>query len=101
MLGGATIQFKRPLRPFQRFELVTRILGWDAKWFYVEQVFTSEGKIVASALVRGIFRAPGKSIPSGDVLEAIGHKEPSPPLGTQILTWARLQDETPTAPQPV
>ncbi len=101
VLGGATIQFKRPLRPFQRFDLVTRIVGWDAKWFYVEQRFESEGKLVADALVRGIFRAPGKSIPSVDVLAALGHAAPSPTLPPHVVTWSRLQETTPPAPQPV
>ena len=101
VLGGATIRFKRPLRPFQRFDLITRILGWDAKWFYVEQRFESDGKIVADAFVRGIFRAPGKSIPSSEVLGAIGYTQPSPELPTHVVTWSRLQDETPLSAQRV
>lgn len=101
VIGGATIKFMRPLRPFQRFVLITKIVGWDAKWFFVEQTFESEGKMVATALVRGIFRAPGKSIPSVDVLGAIGYSRPSPPLEPRVAAWSRLQDETSTAPQPV
>jgi len=101
VLGGATIRFKRPLRPFQRFDLITRIVGWDTKWFYIEQHFESEGKLVADALVRGLFRAPGKSIPTKEVLTMLGYTKESPPLAPHVVEWGRWQDETLVAPQPV
>lgn len=101
VLGGATIQFKRPLRPFQRFDLISRIIGWDAKWFYVEQRFESEGKLVADALVRGVFRAPGASVPPGDVVRTVGYQQASPPLPAHAVDWARWQDELRLAPQRV
>jgi acyl-CoA thioesterase FadM len=101
VLGGATIQFKRPLRPFQRFDLLTRIVGWDAKWFYIEQRFESEGKLVANALVRRLFRAPGKSVPSKDVLALLSYDHESPPLPPHVVEWGRWQDESAVAPQPV
>jgi acyl-CoA thioesterase FadM len=49
-----TIQFRRSLNLFQRFEIETRVLGWDDKAIVLEQQFIRGGESVAHALVRGI-----------------------------------------------
>jgi acyl-CoA thioesterase FadM len=101
VIGGATIQFRRPLRPFARFDLVTKLVGWDAKWFYIEQWFESEGKRVADATVRGVFRAPGRTVPPQEVLEAVGYTGRSPPLPSHVSAWARIADDSRATPQRV
>lgn len=95
VLGGASIRFRRPMRPFQRFELRSRILGWDEKWFYISQRFEADGKVYADAAVRGLFRAPGESVPSAEVLRLVGHKGPSPALPRDVRAWADALDKSP------
>ncbi len=67
-----TIQFRRSLNLLQRFEIETRVLGWDDKAVLLEQQFWCKGDVVAHALVRARFlkrtgvRWPrGKSQPGG------------------------------------
>lgn len=98
VLGAATIQFRRPLAPFQRFELVSRLLGWDDKWFFIEQSFESNEKLYARALVRGLFREKGRSVPPGEALHAAGVERASAPLPDEVLAWSRLQDSPPSQP---
>ncbi len=50
-----TIQFRRSLNLFKRFEIETRVLGWDEKAVLLEQQFWSDGDVVAHALVRARF----------------------------------------------
>ena len=100
VLGGADIRFLRPLRPFQRFELHSRVLGWDQKWFYIEQEFHSRGRLVAASLVRGLMRAKGRSVPTAEALATVGHLAPSPPLPVWVRGWAERQDRSPGS-QPV
>ncbi|MDP9195328.1 MAG: thioesterase family protein, partial [Pseudomonadota bacterium] len=83
MLGGATIRFRRPLPPFRKYLLKTRLMAWDDKWFYIRQTFElPDGTVAATALVRGLFRARGRSIPPVEALQALpgGGPSPSPPL---------------------
>ena len=35
VLGAAEITFIRPIDPLQKFHLVTRLLAWDEKYFYI------------------------------------------------------------------
>jgi acyl-CoA thioesterase FadM len=37
VVAGSTVRYRARIRPFQRFELRTRLLGWDARFFYIEQ----------------------------------------------------------------
>lgn len=34
-LGGITCLFKREILPYQKYEMWTRVLCWDRKWFYL------------------------------------------------------------------
>jgi YbgC/YbaW family acyl-CoA thioester hydrolase len=80
VLGGVNIRYHRPLHFLQRVELTTRVAGWDEKWFYMEQTFSREGKPIATAYAKALFRGPERSIPSQEVMQLIGWTAPSPPL---------------------
>jgi acyl-CoA thioesterase FadM len=79
-LGGAAIKFRRELRLLQRFELVSRFVAWDGKWFYIAQRFECGGEVHAAAMVRGVFRHRGRSLPCADVMATAGvAASPAPP----------------------
>jgi hypothetical protein len=52
-VADETIQFRIPLMPFQKYAIKTRLMGWDANFFYVEQTFLRGKQICALLLVRG------------------------------------------------
>ncbi len=93
MVGAATIRFRRGLRPFQRYDLRTRLLCWDQKWFFMEQRFEVAGQVYASALIKGVFVGPREKISPREVAQAIGHDGVSPPLPEEVRAW--LQWEPP------
>ncbi|HEU4763850.1 MAG TPA: thioesterase family protein [Gemmatimonadales bacterium] len=90
VLGGAVIRFQRPLALWARYDLRTRLVGWDEKWLYLEQRFESGGRTVAVACVRGLLRGPEGSVPTPDLLRAIGMERPSPPLPEAVRQWQAL-----------
>ena len=78
LIGAAVIEFRRELKVFQRCELVTRVLGWDAKWVYIEHRLEREGVIHSRALVRAVFKQGRQTISFDELLAAIGLRETSP-----------------------
>ena len=78
MLGGASIQFRREIRAFDRFDLATRLVAWDEKWFYMEQRFERDGKVCADALVRGVLKKGRQTIPPAELMRAVGLDGVSP-----------------------
>jgi acyl-CoA thioesterase FadM len=95
LVGAIAIEYRRPLRVFQRYRLTTRILGWDERWFYIEQRFIRDGRVVAIATVKAIIRGAAGVVPSAEALEAIGAVGESPPLSEQIAArvGARPSDD--------
>jgi acyl-CoA thioesterase FadM len=41
--GGVSLFFKREMKPFQSFQIRSRLLSFDSKWFYVEHQFVTFG----------------------------------------------------------
>lgn len=45
MLGGVSCIFRREIKPYQRFEIWSRILCWDRKWVYIVSHFVRKGQV--------------------------------------------------------
>jgi YbgC/YbaW family acyl-CoA thioester hydrolase len=88
VLGAAAIRYHRPLHLGQRVALVTRLAGWDEKWFYLEQRFERGDKPIATAWVKGLIRGPEGSIPTRAVLASVGADIASPALPEECLRLA-------------
>ncbi|KAL1964505.1 hypothetical protein VTN77DRAFT_6931 [Rasamsonia byssochlamydoides] len=93
-LGGASCIFRREIKPFQRYELWSRVLAWDEKWLYVASYFVKKGKgkkaatsdkksadgsipgpesdVLASCIARYVFKDGRVTVRPAVVLEEIG-----------------------------
>lgn len=90
VLAAAEITFLRSLKPFERFELVTRLITWDDKYVYMEQTFERDGDLCAHAYVKGLFLGPGGRVPNAEIVAAIGYEGTPPPMTEALRDWAAL-----------
>ena len=90
VLGAAEVSFIRPLPPLRKFELITRLLGWDEKYFYIEQRFESRGRLCAVAQVKGLFLHGGAPVANETVLGAVDRAASMPPLPETVTHWNAL-----------
>lgn len=73
VVTAQTISYKRSLTLWQRFELATRVLGFDERHVYMEQEFHRGGKVIARAVVQARFlRKAGGTVEPPELLEAAG-----------------------------
>lgn len=84
LVAAVKMNYKKSFLVFQTFELRTRILGWDAKWFFIEQVFEKNGLVHATGIVKGLFRGPDGNVPTQLVLSQIEKDILSPELPSVI-----------------
>lgn len=84
LVASVKIAYKKSFTVFQTFKLKTRILGWDEKWFFVEQVFEKKGTTCAVGIVKGLFRGPEGNVATQSVLSIIEKGIVSPALTDQI-----------------
>ncbi len=76
-----TIQFRRSLKLFERFDIVTRVVTWDDRAIVTEQRFERRGEVVARALVRARFlQRGGGTVPTAELLDIAGVDASSPPV---------------------
>lgn len=87
LVGSAVIRFRRSLDPFQQYQLKSRILCWDEKWFFIEQRFVRMNEEVAVGLVKGLLRGRQGNIPSAGVLEAMNLRITSPEMPSAVRIW--------------
>jgi acyl-CoA thioesterase FadM len=85
-------RYFKPLGPFQSFELHTRLLGLDEKWFYFEQRFMSKGRLHALGAVKGLIVDKNGPVSTHDLFAALGQEPPaSPVLPGWMLDWLRSE----------
>ncbi|HXC61738.1 MAG TPA: thioesterase family protein [Nitrospiria bacterium] len=92
LVGSATIRFRFSLEPFQSYQLKSRIICWDKKWFFIEQRFERRGEIIAVGWVKGLLRGPGGNVPSSEVLHSINADIPSPEMPSAIRLWQQVYE---------
>jgi acyl-CoA thioesterase FadM len=95
VVAASTMSYKRSLQLFEKVTLSTRLLGWDERVVYLEQVFSVGDSFRARGWVAGRFLAKdGSRVAPAAVVEALvdGEAPPSPALPDDVAAWARAVD---------
>jgi acyl-CoA thioesterase FadM len=90
VLTAAEINFIRSIQPLQKFDLVTRLVSWDDKYFYIEQKFESRGVLCAHAYVKGLFLRKGYKVSNSEAVAVAGYTDTPPPMPEELRLWAEL-----------
>jgi len=89
IMGGCVVRYRREIRPFERFTIRSRVLGWDEKWFYLEHIVEKDkDTFCAVGTVRTLIRGKSANITPQDVLALVGAENmQSPELPQFVLQW--------------
>lgn len=52
VVAGETIKFKKSLELWDKFQLETQTIGYDEKYFFIQQKFLKDGTLMATGLVK-------------------------------------------------
>lgn len=77
-VGEAHMAYRKPLRPLQRYTLHTRLLHWDARWFYFRQEFFGAAdaqRPVATGHVKTLFVGRTGAVPTTTVVRELAGRE--------------------------
>lgn len=92
VVGDTWGKFRRELRLFERFEVHSRMLGWDDKWSFMEHRFVKEGRVIGVVLMRGLFRSAKGTVAPAEFVRELGLSEQSPALPHWLLDWSTSCD---------
>jgi acyl-CoA thioesterase FadM len=99
LIGGTLIRYRFGLRAFQRYKIITRVLCWDDKWFYFEQLLiTNTGLLITNtgiasiALSKALLRHRTGTVDPAGVLAVVDMERPSPAMPASVACWARAEE---------
>lgn len=98
-VAGAAVRYRRRVRAFDRFTTITRVVGWDEKFFYIDHTMWRRGECTGQALLRNAVTSDKGIIKPRLALEAMGQPVESPPLPQWIQTWVEAEDNRPWPPE--
>jgi len=97
-VAGASVRYRRRVRAFDRLEMRTRMLGWDARFFYVEQSMWRGKDCTAHLLVRAALTDAGGLVATDRAAAALDLAPESPPLPDWVTAWIAAEAERPWPP---
>lgn len=94
VVASEAIKFRVSLLPFQKFSIVTRMIGWDDRFFYLQQRFMVGGKVAASAFIKGsVLSKKGGKISPPEMFAKMGLGPQSPPFPPMVEKFLRMDEE--------
>lgn len=90
IVAGVEVGYIREIRLFKQFNVETTYLGWDEKYFYLEQKCVADGKLCNYSLIKAVFVQKGKVISPENVMAIIPVEQRPQQLPEHMQIWKNL-----------
>lgn len=97
-VAGNSVRYRRRIKAFQRFTMISRVIGWDARFVYMEQSMWSRGECCNHMLVRSAVTGARGIVPPAEVMAALGGDPESPALPDWVQDWIKADATRPWPP---
>lgn len=98
-VAGSSVRYRKRVKMFHRVEVRSRMLGWDARFLYVEQSMWRNGECTSNALFRNAVTGAQGLVPLAEAAKALGVDPISPPLPDWVLAWCNAEATRPWPPE--
>ena len=96
VLGSTSIRWRKSLLLFQKFEVHTKLAGWDDKWFYLDQKVLRKNRVVSHALQKAIFVGREGAVNTKHVIDRFEKefgKIPAVELNDTFVNWQDSEEK--------
>lgn len=97
-VAGSSVRYRSRVRAFQRVKMRTRLIGWDARFLYIEQGMWRGGTCTSHMLLRAAVTDAAGIVASARVTDALGIDPASPPLPDWVEAWIAAEAQRPWPP---
>ncbi|MBK6468525.1 MAG: acyl-CoA thioesterase [Rhodobacter sp.] len=99
-VAGASVRYRRRVKMFDRIEMRSRLIGWDARFVYMDQSMWVRGECTSQSLLRSaITRGKRGIVPPAEMAVALGLAPESPALPCWVADWIAADSTRPWPPQ--
>lgn len=100
-VAGSTMRYRMRVRPLTRLEMASRLIGWDARFVYMDHSFWQDGACTSHLMVRQaiVRRGARGMVPPSDVLDHLAPGIASPELPNWLKAWIAAEGERTWPPE--
>ncbi len=98
-VAGATTRYRRRVRLWDRVEMHSRCIGWDARFLYMDQSMWKGDECTSHMLLRTAITSAAGIVPPSRALAALGQPVESPAFPDWVTAWIAADTERPWPPQ--
>lgn len=98
-VAGSSVRYRRRVRVFQKVQMRSRVVGWGARFIYIEQSMWHCGKCTSQALLRTAVTDRNGIVPCEKLLTALGAEpDRQQPLPAWVQNWIDAEATRPWPP---
>ncbi len=97
-MAGASVRYRRRILPFDRFEIHSRNVARDDKFFYIEQTVWKKGEAASNIVYRAAVTNKNGLVPTQVIAEAMGVPDWNPTPPDWVQNWSDAEDTRPWPP---
>ncbi|MDB6178885.1 acyl-CoA thioesterase [Paracoccus sp. Z330] len=86
-VAGNSTRYRRRVRMFDRFTMISRIIGWDHRFIYMEQSMWRRGECCNHMLLRSAVTSSSGIVPPSEVAKAMNLAQTPGPLPDWVQAW--------------
>lgn len=98
-VAGVSVRYRRRIRAFERVTMLSQMLGWDARFQYLQQSLWKGGDCANQMLLRWAVTGPQGIVPPARLAAEMGHPGPSPALPDWVQAWINAEATRPWPPE--
>lgn len=98
-MAGASIRYRKRIRPFVKFRVVSKAVGWSDRFFYLEHTLWIGDECAVQALFRSAVTDKNGIVDPALVFAAVGMDQPSPEKPAWVQAWIDADNTRPWPPQ--
>ena len=98
-MAGVSVRYRKRIRPFVRFKMVSRAVGWDDKFFYLDQTIWIGDECAVQALYRSAITDENGIVRPRRLFDHIGYEGDRPELPDWVQGWIDADATRPWPPE--
>lgn len=98
-MAGASVRYRRRIRPFEKIEMRSRAICWDDRFIYLEQsMWKKSGDCANHILYRAALTGKEGIVPPLALLAELGQNADSPMIPGWVASWIAADAQRPWPP---
>lgn len=98
-MAGASVRYRKRIRTFSRFEMRSRVVGWDERFIYVEQSMWMGNECANQIVYRSAVTDKNGIVPTPQVIDVLKYDGPQPHLPNWVKAWIDADTQRPWPPE--